>query len=96
MNIMVEIFPDFYKSHITTNKKGVKQLLVQCQNALYGKMVTILLYCHKFTKSLTDVGLKIHPYNPGVANKMIDGQHMNKCYHVDNCKLSHRRSKINH
>ena len=26
---------------------------------------------------------------------MINGQHMTICYHVDDCKLSHRRSKVN-
>ena len=35
VDILVEIAPDVYKLHVTTNKKGVKQLLVQFQNALY-------------------------------------------------------------
>ena len=30
VNILVEIAPDVYKSHVTTDKKGVKQLPVQC------------------------------------------------------------------
>jgi hypothetical protein len=34
VDILVEMAPDFYKSYSTTDKKGVKQLLVQCQNAL--------------------------------------------------------------
>ena len=91
VDIMVEIAPDVYKSHIPTNKKGVKQLLVQCQNALYGTMIASLLYYRKFTKSLTDIGFKINPYDPCLANKIIDGQQMTKCYHVDDCKLSHSR-----
>ena len=33
LDILVEIAPYVYKSHVTTNIKGVKQLLVQCQNA---------------------------------------------------------------
>ena len=36
VDILVEIAPGVCKSHVTTDKKGVKQLLVQCQNALYG------------------------------------------------------------
>ena len=36
VDILVEIAPDVYKSHVTTDKKGVKQVLVQYQNALYG------------------------------------------------------------
>ena len=84
-----------YKSHITTDKKGLKQLMVQCQNVLYGTMVESLLYYRKFTNSLTDIGFKINLYDPCVANKMIDGQQMTICYHVYDCKLSHRRSKFN-
>jgi hypothetical protein len=34
VDILVEITPDAYKSYATTDKKGVKQLLAQCQNAL--------------------------------------------------------------
>ena len=50
VDILVEITPDVYKSFVNTDKKGIKQLLVQCQNALYGTMVASLLYYHKFTK----------------------------------------------
>jgi hypothetical protein len=35
VDILVEMAPDIYKSYTTTDKKGVKQLLIQCQNALY-------------------------------------------------------------
>ena len=95
VDILVEISLDVYKLQVKTDKKGMEKLLVQCQNALYGTMVASLLYYRKFTKSLTDIGFKIKPYNPCVANKMIDGKQMTICYHVDDCKLSHRRSKVN-
>ena len=61
MDILVQIAPKVYKSYVTTDKKGTKQLLVQCQNALYGTMVASLLYYRKFTKSLTSVGFEINP-----------------------------------
>jgi hypothetical protein len=44
VDILVEIAPDVYKSYVSMDKKGMKQLLVQCQNALYWTMVTSLLY----------------------------------------------------
>ena len=84
-----------YKTHTTTDKKGVKPVLVQCQNALYGTIVAKLLYCRNFTKSLTYIGFKINPYEPCVANTIIDGQNITICYHVDDCKLIHRRIKVN-
>jgi hypothetical protein len=43
VDILVEIAPDLYKSYVSKDKKGSKQLLVQCQNALYGTMVASLL-----------------------------------------------------
>ena len=30
VDILVEIAPDVYKLHVTTKKKAVKQLLLQC------------------------------------------------------------------
>jgi hypothetical protein len=71
-----------------------KHLLVQYQNALYGTMVASLLYYGKFVKSLTDIDFLINPYDPCVANKMIEGEHMTICFHVDDCKLSHRKTKV--
>jgi hypothetical protein len=66
-DILVQLAPNNYKSYITTDKKGTKQLLVQCQNALYGTMVASLLYYHKFTKSLMSVRFEINPYDPGLS-----------------------------
>jgi hypothetical protein len=94
VDIMVEIAPDVYKSYVSRDKKGMKQLLVQCQNSLYGTMVASLLYYRKFVKSLTDVGFIINPYDPCVAKNIIEGKQMTICFHVDNCKLSHRKKKV--
>jgi hypothetical protein len=55
VDILVEIAPDLYKSYVSKDKKGSKQLLVQCQNALYSTMIASLLYYRKFVKSLTDI-----------------------------------------
>ena len=72
VDILVEIAPYVYKLNVTTDKKGVKQFLVQCQNALYGTVVASLIYYCKFTNSLTAIGFKINSHNPCVANKIID------------------------
>jgi hypothetical protein len=60
LDILVEIAPDVYTPYVSRYRKGMKQLLVQFQNALYGTMVAILLYYHNFVKSLTDVGFIIN------------------------------------
>jgi hypothetical protein len=95
IDILVQIAPNVYKSYVMTDKKGTKQLLVQCQNALYGTMVASLLYYRKFTKSLMSVGFEINLYDPCVANKIVNGMQMTICFHVDDCKLSHCSSRAN-
>ena len=57
-------------------------------------MVASLLYYRKFTKSLTEIGFELNPYDPCMANKMIEGKQMMICFHVDDCKLSHRMPKV--
>jgi hypothetical protein len=94
VDILVEIARDVYKSYVLKDKKESKQLLVQCQNALYGTMIASLLYYRKFVKSLTDIEFVINPYDPCVANKKIEGDQMTICFHVDDCKLSHRKTKV--
>jgi hypothetical protein len=93
VDMLVDIAPDVYKSYVSTDKKGTKQLLVQCQNAIYGTMVASLLYYRKFCKSLKDIGFEFNPYDPCVANKIIKGKQMTICFHVDDCKLSHKSPK---
>jgi hypothetical protein len=95
VDILVQIVPHVYESYIMTDNKGMKQLLVQCQNARYGMMVASLLYFCKFTKSLTSVRFEINPYDLCVAKKTVDGMQMTICFHVDDCKLSHRNSRAN-
>ena len=69
VDILVDLAPDVYIEFVTTDKKEVKELVVQCQNALYGTMVASLIYYHKFVKSLTDIGLVLNPYDPCVSKK---------------------------
>jgi hypothetical protein len=94
VDILVEIAPEAYKSYVSQDKKGNKQLLVQCQNAPYGTMVASLLYYRKFVKSLTEIDFIINPYDPCVANKIIEGEQMTICFYADDCKLSHRKKKV--
>jgi hypothetical protein len=51
VDILVEVSPDVYKSYISKDKKGSKQFLVQCQNALYGTMARWLQACYTIGSS---------------------------------------------
>jgi hypothetical protein len=57
VDILVEIATAVYKPYVSKDKKGMKEFLVQFQNALYGTMVASLLYYWKFFKSLTETTL---------------------------------------
>jgi hypothetical protein len=94
VDMLVKIAPDIYKSYVTTDKKGNKQILVKCLNALYGTMVVSLLYYEKFTKSLTDKGYRVNPYDACVWNKTIGGKQCTICFHVEDCKISHVSKKV--
>ena len=91
--VLVDLAPDVYKELFTTDKKGVKKLVAQCQNSLYGTMVASLLYYRKFVNSLTYIGFVLNPYDPYVANKVIGGSQMTIFFCVDDCKLSHKSSR---
>jgi hypothetical protein len=94
VDIVVSIAPDVYGPYVSTTKTGQKVLIVECLNALYGTMVAALLYYKKFATSLKSKGFKLNPYNPCVANKIIEGKQITVCFHVDDCKLSHEHPKV--
>jgi hypothetical protein len=45
-------------------------------------------------KSLTDIDFIINPYDPCVANNIIEFEEMTICFHVDDCKLSHHKKTV--
>jgi hypothetical protein len=94
VEILVEIAPDVYKSYVSKYKKGMKQFLVQFQNSLYDTLIASLLYYRTFVKSLMDIDFGINPYDLCLANKKIESEQMTICFHVDDCKLSHRKTKV--
>ena len=93
VDVLLVIAPEVYGKYVHLDKKGGKTLLVRCLNAIYGTMVASLLYYRKFKNSLEGIGFEFNPYDPCVANKMIEGKQMTICFHVDDCKISHVSTK---
>jgi hypothetical protein len=94
VDILVSIAPDVYGPYVSSNKAGQKVLLVQCLNAVYGAMVVALLHYKKFVKSLTKQGYNINPYNGCVTIKAVKGKQVMICFHIDDCKISHKSSAV--
>jgi hypothetical protein len=94
VDILCEIASETYLPFVTANKKGERILIVQCMNALYGTMVASLLYYKKFVRGLKREGFRLNPYDACVANKRVDGKVLTILFHVDDCKISHKSSKV--
>ena len=95
MDILCDIY-SHYKAASGSRQIRVKELLIRCNNSLYGTMVVSLLLYRKFTNSLKEIGLKQNPYDPCVFNTITMGLQMTICFHVDNCKMSHCNKKSNY
>ena len=92
--MLIEIAPEIYQDkHV--HKKGVKFLYVQVLKAIYGMLVSALLFYKKLCKDLVKIRFKINLYDPCVANRMVKGHQHTITWHVDNLKSSHMNPKVN-
>jgi hypothetical protein len=73
--LMVKTNPRLYRKYVVL-EKGRSILYLQFQKALYGMMKGAL-------------GFQINPYNPYIANKMVDGLQMTIRWHVDDLMIGH-------
>ena len=85
--LMVKIAPEIYKSYVTLDAKGNMVLYVQLQKAVYSLMKAALMFYLKLSKALKSIGFVINPYNPCVANSIINGKQMTVVWHVDDMKV---------
>ena len=69
---MVATAPEIYKKYLTINRKVDLVLYVEALNALYEIMKAALLLYIKFVANLKSVGFQLNPYNPCVANNIVD------------------------
>ena len=91
---MVQVAPALYCKYVTTNAKGKAVLYVQLEKAVYGMMKSALLFYRKLVTHLTSLGYVINPYDPCIANKMINGKQMTICWHVDDLIIGHVESSV--
>lgn len=85
--ILVEIDPSY--AEYLTYVNGVPVLYAELSKALYGTVVASLLFYRKMRKDLEEDGYKVNPYDPCVANKIINGKQSTVLWHVDDLKMSH-------
>eukprot|EP00804_Cyclotella_cryptica_P021176 CCRYP_001489-RA/>CCRYP_001489-RA protein AED:0.41 eAED:0.35 QI:0/-1/0/1/-1/1/1/0/615 len=88
--LMVKVDPALYLPYITKNARGESIMFMKMQKAMYGMLRSSLLFYQKLVKDLEAFGFELNPYDPCVANKMVNGEQMTLTWHVDDLKVSHK------
>ena len=94
VDILVQIDPATYEPFVTY-ERGEKILYCNVMRAIYGMLISALLFYKKWRNNLVKIGYKINPYDPCVANKFINGKQHTVMWHVDDLKISHVDKKVN-
>jgi hypothetical protein len=90
VELMVKTNPKLYQQYVIL-ETGRSVLYLQLQKALYGMMKSALLFYRKLVSELREMRFEINPYNPCVANKMVNGTQMTIRQHVDDLMICHFR-----
>ena len=77
-----------------TKERGVSVLYVRLAKALYGCVTSALLWYRLFRDTLLNMGFELNPYDPCVANAMIDGAQCTIAWYVDDTVISHRDPNV--
>ena len=67
----------------------INRKYTSAKKALYSMMKSALLFYRKLIKELKEMGFEINPYDPCVANKIVDEMQMTVRWHVDDLMISH-------
>jgi len=91
LEILVDIDPD---EHVEL-EYGKRSLYVIMLRALYGMMMSSLLYYINFLEDLKSIVFKVNPYDPCVANRTVRRSQHIVAWYVDDLKSLHADSKVN-
>jgi hypothetical protein len=87
VRIFCEMNPDYEK--YVVDERGQRALYVRLLKALYGCVKSALLWYRLFSEHLQGMGFVLNPYDPCVANCIIDGKQCTIVWFVDDNKISH-------
>ena len=73
---MVQVDPIMYHKYVTLSPNGQAMLYVRLSKALYGMLRAALFFYKRLRSDLENMGFKINPYDPFVANNMVNGHQM--------------------
>ena len=91
---LLKIDPERYGPYVVY-EKGRPVLYVELLMAIYGQLVASLLWYKKFKAELETIGFVFNPYDPCVANRMVNGSQQTIRFHVDDLMASHVDPQVN-
>jgi hypothetical protein len=91
--LMVKTSPNIYPKYNTVDARNQPVLYVKLQKALYGCLRSALMFYLKFVGEIESQGFTLNPYDPCVANKVINGKQFTVVWHVDDINMSHADEK---
>jgi len=94
VDMLVNISPDLYTGHVVY-ENGKKVMYVSVLRAIYGMLISAILFYRKFWKDLEEIDFIFNPYDSCVANRIINGKQHTIRFHVDNLMSSHKDKKVN-
>ena len=94
VDMLVELDYEKY-AHLVVYENGKKVLYVIVEKALYGMLQAALLWYEKFRSDLEGIGFKFNPYDPCIANRIVDGKQQTIRFHVDDVMVSHVDPNVN-
>jgi hypothetical protein len=94
VDILLELCPGVYDNYAIDEGKH-KILYVRMLKALYGMLISSILYYTKFRKDVESIGFEVNPYDICVANRKVNGKQHTVTWYVDDLKSSHVDSKVN-
>jgi hypothetical protein len=88
VDLLLEIDRDMYQPYVVI-ERGERVMYVELLKALYGTIRAARLFWEKLSSKLKEWGFTINPYDPCVANKVVDSKQLTVVWHVDDLKVSH-------
>ena len=94
VHLPVEMAPELYGRYVVYDN-GRTLLYVEVIRALYGMLVTYLIWYNKLCSDLEDIGFEFNPYDPFVDKRMVNDKQYTIIFHVDDLLSSYIDSKAN-
>jgi Reverse transcriptase (RNA-dependent DNA polymerase) len=92
VDLLCEVNPEY--SQFAAYEGKTKVLYVRCNKAIYGCVVSGMLWYELFSQTLEQHSFTINPYDFCVANATISGSQCTIVWYVDDAKISHVKSSV--